>query len=168
MKKLLLFAALLCQFTANAQQKSDSIKTALLIVDIQNFYFPGDGKPGLVNAEQASLVAKDILQASGDRIYKAEFVSCPTCGRTSYDLESVLSKVKERCSHLVGVRIGVMGCIVNGPGEMADADYGYVGSGNKKVNLYRGKDLAFQNIDEEAAIEKLIDMIKEDGRWIER
>jgi (E)-4-hydroxy-3-methylbut-2-enyl-diphosphate synthase len=113
-------------------------------------------------------VAKDILQASGDRIYKAEFVSCPTCGRTSYDLESVLSKVKERCSHLVGVRIGVMGCIVNGPGEMADADYGYVGSGNKKVNLYRGKTLAFQNIDEEAAIEKLIDMIKEDGRWIER
>jgi (E)-4-hydroxy-3-methylbut-2-enyl-diphosphate synthase len=83
-------------------------------------------------------------------------------------LESVLSKVKERCSHLVGVRIGVMGCIVNGPGEMADADYGYVGSGKNTVNLYRGKELAFQNTNEEEAIEKLIDMIKSDGRWIEK
>lgn len=113
-------------------------------------------------------VAKDILQASGDRIYKAEFISCPSCGRTKYDIQSVLAKVKEECSHLIGIKIGVMGCIVNGPGEMADADYGYVGSGQGKVSLYRGNNVVYQNVSEEEALEKLIGMIKEDGFWKER
>ena len=113
-------------------------------------------------------VAKDILQASGDRIYKAEFISCPSCGRTKYDIQYVLAKVKEECSHLIGIKIGVMGCIVNGPGEMADADYGYVGSGQGKVSLYRGNNVVYQNVNEEEALEKLIGMIKEDGFWKER
>jgi (E)-4-hydroxy-3-methylbut-2-enyl-diphosphate synthase len=113
-------------------------------------------------------VARDILQASGDRIYKAEFISCPSCGRTRYNIEAALAKVKEACSHLVGIKIGVMGCIVNGPGEMADAHYGYVGCGDKKVNLYRSKTLIHQNISEDLALEKLIEMIKEDGNWKEK
>jgi len=118
--------------------------------------------------EAEIIVAKDILQASGDRIYKAEFISCPSCGRTKYNIESALAKVKAECSHLVGIKIGVMGCIVNGPGEMADAHYGYVGCGDKKVNLYRSKDLVYQNIEEDKALEKLIEMIKEDGNWKEK
>lgn len=113
-------------------------------------------------------VAKDILQASGDRIYKAEFISCPSCGRTRYNIEAALAKVKAECSHLVGIKIGVMGCIVNGPGEMADAHYGYVGCGEKRVNLYRAKSLIHQNISEDLALEKLIEMIKEDGNWKEK
>lgn len=118
--------------------------------------------------EAEIIVAKDILQASGDRIYKAEFISCPSCGRTKYNIESALAKVKAECSHLVGIKIGVMGCIVNGPGEMADAHYGYVGCGDKKVNLYRSKDLVYQNIEEDLALEKLIEMIKQDGNWKEK
>lgn len=113
-------------------------------------------------------VARDILQASGDRIYKAEFISCPSCGRTRYNIEAALAKVKSACSHLVGVKIGVMGCIVNGPGEMADAHYGYVGCGEGRVNLYRSKTLIHQNISEDLALEKLIEMIKEDGNWKEK
>lgn len=118
--------------------------------------------------EAEIIVAKDILQASGDRIYKAEFISCPSCGRTKYNIEAALAKVKAECSHLVGIKIGVMGCIVNGPGEMADAHYGYVGCGDKKVNLYRSKDLIYSNIDEDLALEKLIEMIKQDGNWKEK
>lgn len=113
-------------------------------------------------------VARDILQASGDRIYKAEFISCPSCGRTRYNIEAALAKVKSACSHLVGVKIGVMGCIVNGPGEMAGAHYGYVGCGEGRVNLYRSKTLIHQNISEDLALEKLIEMIKEDGNWKEK
>lgn len=113
-------------------------------------------------------VAQSILQSTGDRIYKAEFISCPSCGRTKYDIQGALKKVKEECSHLIGVKIGVMGCIVNGPGEMADAHYGYVGAGEGKINLYRSKNLVYQNIDESIALEKLIEMIKQDGKWVER
>lgn len=112
-------------------------------------------------------VAKAILQSTGDRIYKAEFISCPSCGRTKYDILEALKKVKEACSQLLGVKIAVMGCIVNGPGEMADAHYGYVGAAEGKVNLYRSKTLIHQNIDENIALEKLIEMIKEDGKWVE-
>ncbi|MFV0500994.1 MAG: (E)-4-hydroxy-3-methylbut-2-enyl-diphosphate synthase [Bacteroidales bacterium] len=113
-------------------------------------------------------VAQSILQSTGDRIYKAEFISCPSCGRTKYDIQGALKKVKEECSHLIGVKIGVMGCIVNGPGEMADAHYGYVGAREGKINLYRSKNLVYQNIDESIALEKLIEMIKQDGKWVER
>lgn len=113
-------------------------------------------------------LAMDILQAVGDKYYKAEFVACPSCGRTKYDIQSALEKVKESCSHLKGLKIAVMGCIVNGPGEITDADYGYIGCGGKKVNLYRQNKLIFNSIPEENAIDYLIKMIKEDGKWIEK
>lgn len=113
-------------------------------------------------------LAMDILQAVGDKYYKAEFVACPSCGRTKYDIQSALEKVKESCSHLKGLKIAVMGCIVNGPGEITDADYGYIGCGGKKVNLYRQNKLIYNSIPEENAIDYLIKMIKEDGKWIEK
>lgn len=113
-------------------------------------------------------VCKDILQAVGLQRYKAEFVACPSCGRTKYNIEEALEKVKTACNHLKGLKIAVMGCIVNGPGEMADADYGYIGAGNNNVNLYRGKNLVYTHIEENDAINKLISMIKEDGKWIDK
>ncbi|MBR1626209.1 MAG: (E)-4-hydroxy-3-methylbut-2-enyl-diphosphate synthase [Bacteroidales bacterium] len=109
--------------------------------------------------------AKDVLQALGIERYKAEFVACPSCGRTKYDIESALEKVKSALSGLKGLKIAVMGCIVNGPGEMADADYGYIGAGNNTVNLYRGKELVMSHIDEKNAVEELIKIIKQDGKW---
>ena len=108
-----------------------------------------------------------ILQAMGLRRVKAEFIACPTCSRTLYSVEGVLGKISARLSHLKHLKIGVMGCIVNGPGEMSDADYGYVGSGNKKVNLYKGKTLVQKNIDEAVALDELIRIIKENGDWVE-
>ncbi|MEE1251641.1 MAG: flavodoxin-dependent (E)-4-hydroxy-3-methylbut-2-enyl-diphosphate synthase, partial [Bacteroidales bacterium] len=107
----------------------------------------------------------ELLQATGEEIYKAEFIACPSCGRTKYDIQSALAKVKEKCKHLKGLKIAVMGCIVNGPGEMADADYGYIGGLENKVHLYRGKELVHSNIAEEDALPLLIEMIKEDGKW---
>lgn len=110
-------------------------------------------------------LALNILQANGLRRTKAEYISCPTCGRTSYNVFETLKKVKEKTSHLKNLKIAVMGCIVNGPGEMADADYGYVGSGNGKVSLYKGKLAVKKNIPEENAVEALIGLIKENGDW---
>jgi (E)-4-hydroxy-3-methylbut-2-enyl-diphosphate synthase len=145
------------------------IKSAVGIGTVLSLGIGDTIRVSLTDKPEAEIpVAKDILQASGDRIYKAEFISCPSCGRTKYDIQSVLAKVKEECSHLIGIKIGVMGCIVNGPGEMADADYGYVGSGQGKVSLYRGNNVVYQNVSEEEALEKLIGMIKEDGFWKER
>jgi 1-hydroxy-2-methyl-2-(E)-butenyl 4-diphosphate synthase len=118
--------------------------------------------------EEEIPVAQAILQATGNRIYKAEIVSCPSCGRTKYDIQKAVMAVKARLGHLKGIKIGVMGCIVNGPGEMADCDYGYVGCGGGKVNLYRKKETVLENIDESIAIDKLIDMIKQDGNWREK
>jgi len=109
-----------------------------------------------------------IMQASRVRISKTEFISCPTCGRTSFDIESTLKKIKEATGHLQGLKIGVMGCIVNGPGEMADADYGYVGNANGKVNLYKGKIAVKKNISQEDALSELIDLLKKDGKWNEK
>ena len=108
-----------------------------------------------------------ILQALGLRRIKAEFIACPTCGRTSYDVEGTLKKLSQKLSHLKHLKIGVMGCIVNGPGEMADADYGYVGAAAGKINLYRKKQVVLKNIDESQALDKLILLIKEDGKWTE-
>ena len=109
----------------------------------------------------------ELLQATGEQIYKAEFIACPSCGRTKYDIQSALSKVKAKCSHLKGLKIAVMGCIVNGPGEMADADYGYIGGLENKVHLYKGKNLVHSNVSEEEALDLLIEMIKQDGNWQE-
>jgi (E)-4-hydroxy-3-methylbut-2-enyl-diphosphate synthase len=112
-------------------------------------------------------VAYAILQASGIRITKTEFISCPSCARTLFNIQEVLEKVKARTGHLKGLKIAVMGCIVNGPGEMADADYGYVGAGKRKVMLYKGQELVKKNVDEVVALEELIGLIKENGDWKE-
>ena len=112
--------------------------------------------------------ALDIMQAVGAKISKAEYISCPSCGRTQYDIQSALQKIKAETSHLKGIKIGVMGCIVNGPGEMADAHYGYVGAGKGKITLYKGKEVVRKNIAQEEAVEALIQLIKDNGDWIEK
>ena len=108
-----------------------------------------------------------ILQATRSRISKTEYISCPSCGRTLFDLMVTTQMIRSRTSHLKGLKIAVMGCIVNGPGEMADADYGYVGSGTDKVTLYRGKEAVKKNINSANALDELIGIIKDDGNWIE-
>lgn len=106
-----------------------------------------------------------ILQAARVRISKTEFISCPGCGRTLFDLQQTAAKIRERTKHLTGLKIGIMGCIVNGPGEMADADYGYVGAGPSRVTLYKGKNAIKKNIPQEEALEQLVLLIKENGDW---
>ncbi|HOS46634.1 MAG TPA: flavodoxin-dependent (E)-4-hydroxy-3-methylbut-2-enyl-diphosphate synthase, partial [Paludibacter sp.] len=96
---------------------------------------------------------------------KTEFISCPGCGRTLFDLQDAVARVKASTSHLKGLKIAIMGCIVNGPGEMADADYGYVGAGRGKVHLYKKRELMEKNIDEKEAVDKLIELIKMHGDW---
>ena len=108
-----------------------------------------------------------ILQATRTRISKTEYISCPSCGRTLFDLQETTQKIRERTSHLKGIKIGIMGCIVNGPGEMADADYGYVGTGPGKINLYKEKNVMQKNVSENEAVDALINLIKENGDWIE-
>ena len=103
-----------------------------------------------------------ILQAARLRISKTEYISCPGCGRTLYDLQDTIARVKKATQHLKGLKIGIMGCIVNGPGEMADADYGYVGAGPGKVSIYRRKQCVEKNIPESQAVEKLLELIKKD------
>jgi len=108
-----------------------------------------------------------ILQATRSRISKTEYISCPSCGRTLFDLQETTQMIRGRTSHLKGLKIGIMGCIVNGPGEMADADYGYVGAGPDKITLYRGKEVVEKNVSAANALDHLIDIIKTDGNWIE-
>jgi (E)-4-hydroxy-3-methylbut-2-enyl-diphosphate synthase len=112
-----------------------------------------------ISSMQTDACSFGILQAAGRRISKTEYISCPSCGRTLFDLQTVIKKVKATTSHFKGLKIAVMGCIVNGPGEMADADYGYVGAGKGKVSLYKGKECVMKNIPEEEAVEKLISLI---------
>jgi len=112
-------------------------------------------------------VAYGILQSVGIRITKTEFISCPSCARTLFDIEEAVEQVKAKTGHLKGLKIAVMGCIVNGPGEMADADYGYVGAGQGKVNLYKGQSLVKKNIDASEALEELIALIKVNGDWVD-
>lgn len=109
-----------------------------------------------------------ILQASRTRISKTEYISCPSCGRTLFDLQETTAKIRAVTSHLKGVKIGIMGCIVNGPGEMADADYGYVGTGPGKITLYKEKEVVRKNVPEEEAVEALIELISEHGDWVEK
>jgi (E)-4-hydroxy-3-methylbut-2-enyl-diphosphate synthase len=108
-----------------------------------------------------------ILQATRTRMTKTEYISCPSCGRTLFDLQETTAMIRKRTDHLKGVKIGIMGCIVNGPGEMADADYGYVGSGKGKITLYRGQNVVKRNVPSEQAVDELIEIIREDGAWIE-
>lgn len=111
--------------------------------------------------------AFSILQASRTRISKTEYISCPSCGRTLFDLQETTAKIRNRTNHLKGVKIAIMGCIVNGPGEMADADFGYVGSGVGKITLYKSKEIVKRNIDSEIAVDELINLLKEHGAWVE-
>ncbi|MFT7247873.1 MAG: (E)-4-hydroxy-3-methylbut-2-enyl-diphosphate synthase, partial [Arcticibacterium sp.] len=108
-----------------------------------------------------------ILQAARTRITKTEYISCPSCGRTLFDLQETTAKIRKRTDHLKGVKIGIMGCIVNGPGEMADADYGYVGIGKDKISLYRGQSVVKRSVRAVEAVDQLIELIKEDGKWLE-
>lgn len=139
-------------------------------VDLGGALLRGDGRAILITAQsmtpqQRRDLALSILQATRRRISKTEYIACPSCGRTLFDLPDVLKKVKQATAHLTGLKIGVMGCIVNGPGEMADADYGYVGGAVGKVSLYKGKQCLVQNIPADQAIPRLIDIIKEHGDW---
>ncbi|MEM7699609.1 MAG: (E)-4-hydroxy-3-methylbut-2-enyl-diphosphate synthase [Verrucomicrobiota bacterium] len=131
----------------------------------------GIGDAILVQGEEApgqSLrLSYNILQAAGARIFKTDYVACPSCGRTLFNLQSTTQKIREATGHLKGVRIAVMGCIVNGPGEMADADFGYVGGAPGKINLYVGKEPVKFNIPEDEAVERLVDLIKEHDRWVD-
>lgn len=120
----------------------------------------GDGEP-----EESLVLSFDILQATRLRLTKTEYISCPSCGRTMFDLQSTTAMIKKRTGHLKGVKIAVMGCIVNGPGEMADADFGYVGAGIGKVHLYKGKEIVKKGVSEEEAADQLIVLIRENGMW---
>ncbi|MFT4738160.1 MAG: (E)-4-hydroxy-3-methylbut-2-enyl-diphosphate synthase [Paraglaciecola sp.] len=108
-----------------------------------------------------------ILQAARTRITKTEYISCPSCGRTLFDLQETTAMIRKRTDHLKGIKIGIMGCIVNGPGEMADADYGYVGSGKGKITLYKGKEVMKKSVPSAHALDELIELIREDGNWVE-
>ncbi len=112
--------------------------------------------------EDLERLSNDILQAAGIRYYKTEYISCPSCGRTLFDIEKTIAEVKAATSHLTGTKIAIMGCIVNGLGEMADADYGYVGAGRGRISLYRGKECVLKNIPQEEAVEALLNLINED------
>ena len=122
----------------------------------------GEEAPG-----QALRLSYNILQAAGSRIFKTDYVACPSCGRTLFNLQTTTAKIKETTSHLKGVKIAIMGCIVNGPGEMADADFGYVGGAPGKVNLYVGKTAVKFNIPEAEAVDRLKELIREHGKWVE-
>lgn len=120
-----------------------------------------------IGAQSINSTSFGILQATRSRISKTEYISCPSCGRTLFDLQETTSKIRAKTAHLKGLKIGVMGCIVNGPGEMADADYGYVGTGPGKIHLYKEKIVVRKNVPEEEAVDALVELIKENGDWID-
>ena len=122
---------------------------------------------GETGAGQSLRLSFNILQAAGCRSFKTDYVACPSCGRTLFNLQTVTARIKSRTGHLKGVKIAIMGCIVNGPGEMADADFGYVGGAPNKINLYVGKKAVKFNIPEEHAVDLLVDLIREHGKWVE-
>ena len=148
-------------------------KIALLraSVVIGSLLADGIGDAILVRGEagggQSLRLAYNILQAAGCRSFKTDYVACPSCGRTLFNLQTVTARIKTRTEHLKGVKIAIMGCIVNGPGEMADADFGYVGGAPNKINLYVGKTPIKFNIPETEAVERLVDLIKEHNKWVE-
>lgn len=141
--------------------------------DIGGLFIDGLGDGIFISAENCggdkmvNETAFNILQATRTRISKTEYISCPSCGRTLFDLQETTSKIRSRTFHLKGIKIAIMGCIVNGPGEMADADYGYVGSGPDRITLYRGKEVVKRNVPSAKAVDELIEIIRDDGNWIE-
>ena len=148
-----------------------AIETGALFIDgFGNGICLGDhyaDKNKIPNYKLMNSIAFGILQASRTRISKTEFISCPSCGRTLFDLQETTAKVRAVTHHLKGLKIAIMGCIVNGPGEMADADFGYVGSGPGKITLYKGKEVVKRNVPEAVAVEELIDLLKENNVWVE-
>jgi len=144
----------------------------LASINIGSLLCDGIGDAVLVQGEeapgQALRLSYNILQAAGSRIFKTDYVACPSCGRTLFNLQTTTARIKAATSHLKGVKIAIMGCIVNGPGEMADADFGYVGGAPGKVNLYVGKTPVKFNIPEADAVDRLQDLIREHGKWIDR
>jgi len=155
-----------------AQDDSNNFLTTLLTAstNIGSLLCDGIGDAILVQGEeapgQALRLSYNILQAAGSRIFKTDYVACPSCGRTLFNLQTTTAKIKTATSHLKGVKIAIMGCIVNGPGEMADADFGYVGGAPGKVNLYVGKTAVKFNIPEAEAVDRLKDLIREHGKWV--
>ncbi len=148
-------------------------KTALLraSVVIGSLLADGIGDAILIRGEagagQSLRLAYNILQAAGCRSFKTDYVACPSCGRTLFNLQTVTARIKARTQHLKGVKVAIMGCIVNGPGEMADADFGYVGGAPGKINLYVGKTPIRFNIPEAEAVDRLVDLIRDHGKWVE-
>jgi (E)-4-hydroxy-3-methylbut-2-enyl-diphosphate synthase len=151
---------------------SNFLETLLVgAINIGALLCDGIGDAVLVQGEeapgQALRLSYNILQAAGTRIFKTDYVACPSCGRTLFNLQTTTARIKAATSHLKGVKIAIMGCIVNGPGEMADADFGYVGGAPGKVNLYVGKTPVKFNIPEAEAVDRLQDLIREHGKWVE-
>jgi len=154
------------------KEEKDFLETLLVAsTNIGSLLCDGIGDAILVQGEEAPgqglRLSYNTLQAAGSRIFKTDYVACPSCGRTLFNLQTTTAKIKAATSHLKGVKIAIMGCIVNGPGEMADADFGYVGGAPGKVNLYVGKTPVKFNIPEAEAVERLQDLIREHGKWIE-
>jgi (E)-4-hydroxy-3-methylbut-2-enyl-diphosphate synthase len=156
-----------------SQKRPTNFLDTLLVASttIGSLICDGIGDAILVQGEEAAgqalRLSYNILQAAGSRIFKTDYVACPSCGRTLFNLQTTTGKIKEATLHLKGVKIAIMGCIVNGPGEMADADFGYVGGAPGKVNLYVGKTAVKFNIPEVEAVERLKDLIREHGKWVE-
>ena len=159
-------------FSVSTDKESDFVETLIQASKhMGSLLCDGIGDAIVVQGEEApgqSLrLSYNILQAAGARIFKTDYVACPSCGRTLFNLQTTTQKIRQATGHLKGVRIAVMGCIVNGPGEMADADFGYVGGAPGKINLYVGKEAVKFNIPEDEAVGRLIDLIKEHDRWID-
>ena len=122
---------------------------------------------GEVDPQKAAYLGFNVLQAAGVRLSKTEYVSCPSCGRTLYNIQEAAARIRKATGHLKGVKIAIMGCIVNGPGEMSDADFGYVGGAPNKINLYVGHTPVELNIPQEEAVDRLIELIRSHGRWVD-
>jgi (E)-4-hydroxy-3-methylbut-2-enyl-diphosphate synthase len=159
--------------TGNRKDEEGDFLGALLTAatNIGSLLCDGIGDAILIQGEeapgQALRLSYNTLQAAGSRIFKTDYVACPSCGRTLFNLQTTTARIKAATLHLKGVKIAIMGCIVNGPGEMADADFGYVGGAPGKVNLYVGKTAVKFNIPEAQAVERLQDLIREHGKWVE-
>ncbi len=164
---------ILLKDTFDPDKTHREVKDSMLFsaINIGSLICDGIGDAVLIRAEsdsdKAIKLAYNILQSAGSRSFKTEYVACPSCGRTLFNLQEVTAKIKSRTGHLKGVKIAIMGCIVNGPGEMADADFGYVGGAPGKINLYVGKKPVRFNIPQQEAVDCLVDLIKEYGKWSE-
>jgi (E)-4-hydroxy-3-methylbut-2-enyl-diphosphate synthase len=158
--------------TTSQDPETEFLPTLLrAATNIGSLLCDGIGDAILVQGEhgpgQALRLSYNILQAAGTRIFKTDYVACPSCGRTLFNLQTTTARIKTATVHLKGVKIAIMGCIVNGPGEMADADFGYVGGAPGKVNLYVGKTAVKFNIPEAEAVDRLQDLIREHGKWVD-